>query len=1584
MRQAKDVAKVTAQVVAGAAVSTVNAASSLATVTAHAATYLATGTAYAATNLAAGLWQTTIGTGTRPAITDSSAHFHSEAVHPLSAHLNPHMGMGHPEIDQIDPDPARARAQAHHFYIPATCQAGPHDPRTRDLEDYILKHFLVQDHLKVLLLLGDSGSGKTFFAQHLEQCLLETAHATHQTWRPLMVHLGDIKRPMTHLLSETLKLKILKEDPLINSRNSKNSDNIINHIKSDTHQESVTNVTNFEWDSLAAVDPPISGAISAIETSHTIDGAIIGIKADSSEEGGAASSIETDSLEKSATASSGTSNDEDNIETNGIEADLDKIVDTDIDTDFDTDVAFGDQPLLLILDGYEQLSVLKNIYASNGFHKFKNLKVLITCDSNLISEYSDKRCEELFKPEDAIGLVIQHLAPFTQSQRDAYFEKHKQFCLDFHHTKALNRISHASPQKLDHNTETLSNASTSNLTEESHNASSDADDLSLPTLRWHQELLTELPFLEPFTQSPLLLHMIARVLPQIHKQYRHQEELPQKDPQDTGPYHRRPNSEKPTFTRSALYQLYIAHIMNSSDVLIPNKIPSVGLTKAQMMPIPEVLRRMHASFDDYALASACAHDPQILRKTLGEKSLRAQPELIRFMADQVRLSSTFKKQLLDLVKATKEDPDAALLVATTTPATIKKLEESINAFKLFPLLEAANPYVIKDLEKAIKALKVGVSIVRDTESTMKTARIVAANAITILNADGTSFAGMNLAGVQIPGADLRGGIFHGTHFRGATLSGVRLAGAWLHEADLTGADLTGADFGGYFEKKHSAAITSCAYSKDGQWLAIGLENGQIIIYDAQTLAKRRKHLGHKGAVYSIDYNVDNQTFCSGSADKTIRIWDATGLILDPLRTHLGHRAAVRAVTYHPNGSKIASGSDDRIIRFWDSTGQKMEPLQNYEGHTAAVHTIAYSPSGNQLASGSADGVIRLWDTSHSNNPLHQESLICLGHTEGISSIAFHPDGRKFCSASHDDTLRIWDLSNPAQSIYTYRNCTEYALIYTADGTIYSGSADGKVRVWDADKNGREYALTQSQNDRSAFESNASAYPPGPLKIYSTDNTSPIFSLGLHPQSLDICFGSTNGQLYVLDTQAQATPPISLQRFHEGHKTAIRALAYHPRLLKVCSGAKDDPRLIIWDPYHNTAPTTCLGHSGGVSALEYSLDGSKIYSGSSDQTIKIWDIHTLSILRTYQGHTGTINVIRAHPDPDALEFYSGSNDNTVMVWDEHGGSLTPKYIFEGHQNPVISLSHNNHSSYPKICSGSTDGTLKVWNLWFSQLQDNLKAKKTTRINELDNVYDACAVMFQGKAPSSPTDVHYGSAGYKPHTRAEMTELIRKLRIHSPICSFASHPLAPYWVTGLEDGSILQWQILYDKNHAPILSLDWRSKVNTLPGGQDLQLKRAMLSPRHLNLLLNQGAIGETKVSSEECLLASGSFDGVQLMNDCLEENYQTLQKSNNLEPESPPAPFESQQHASVPEQQQAISCGPTHHHVSMQNPVPLLFNANNPHIPLSAPLQPEYSHTTSQMPQINVLTFAQSATNNGDSDAANTYESPRSPNRAFNS
>ena len=147
-------------------------------------------------------------------------------------------------------------------------------------------------------------------------------------------------------------------------------------------------------------------------------------------------------------------------------------------------------------------------------------------------------------------------------------------------------------------------------------------------------------------------------------------------------------------------------------------------------------------------------------------------------------------------------------------------------------------------------------------------------------------------------------------------------------------------------------------------------------------------------------------------------------------------------------------------------------------------------------------------------------------------------------------------------------------------------------------------------------------------------------------------------------------------------TSIYKTFYHSGLPKVVHGVEK-----MWSP----ELMQLQGHSGRVTSVAFSRDGSKIISGSFDKTIRVWDASTgIELLRPLQGHDDSILSVAF--SPDGSKIISGSQDNTIRVWDAStGAEMLPP--LRCHNNWIRSVAISPDGS--KIISGSSEKTVRVW-------------------------------------------------------------------------------------------------------------------------------------------------------------------------------------------------------------------------------------------------------------------------------------------------
>ncbi|KAJ1304309.1 hypothetical protein OPQ81_005469 [Rhizoctonia solani] len=80
-----------------------------------------------------------------------------------------------------------------------------------------------------------------------------------------------------------------------------------------------------------------------------------------------------------------------------------------------------------------------------------------------------------------------------------------------------------------------------------------------------------------------------------------------------------------------------------------------------------------------------------------------------------------------------------------------------------------------------------------------------------------------------------------------------------------------------------------------------------------------------------------------------------------------------------------------------------------------------------------------------------------------------------------------------------------------------------------------------------------------------------------------------------------------------------------------------------------------GHRHWVTSVQFSPDGTRIASGSKDNTIRVWSTQTgESILGPLKEHTDTVWSVAF--SPKGSQIVSGSHDETICIWDAYSGEL----------------------------------------------------------------------------------------------------------------------------------------------------------------------------------------------------------------------------------------------------------------------------------------------------------------------------------------
>ncbi|AOW99467.1 hypothetical protein BJP34_08370 [Moorena producens PAL-8-15-08-1] len=122
-------------------------------------------------------------------------------------------------------------------------------------------------------------------------------------------------------------------------------------------------------------------------------------------------------------------------------------------------------------------------------------------------------------------------------------------------------------------------------------------------------------------------------------------------------------------------------------------------------------------------------------------------------------------------------------------------------------------------------------------------------------------------------------------------------------------------------------------------------------------------------------------------------------------------------------------------------------------------------------------------------------------------------------------------------------------------------------------------------------------------------------------------------------------------------------------------------------------STLSGHGDSVNAVAVTPDGTMVISGSSDHTVKVWNLNTGVEIRTFTGHTSPVNAVAV--TPDGTRVISGGSDHTVRVWNLATGKEIQR--FNGHSHPVVAVAVTPNGKEVVSVSVANYKSMKAWDL-----------------------------------------------------------------------------------------------------------------------------------------------------------------------------------------------------------------------------------------------------------------------------------------------
>jgi len=308
----------------------------------------------------------------------------------------------------------------------------------------------------------------------------------------------------------------------------------------------------------------------------------------------------------------------------------------------------------------------------------------------------------------------------------------------------------------------------------------------------------------------------------------------------------------------------------------------------------------------------------------------------------------------------------------------------------------------------------------------------------------------------------------------------------------------------------------------------------------------------------------------------------------PRATFIGHNAAVEAIEVDEEHNILVSASRDKTALVWklnrthESWAQQFTRLT---GHNHFVSAISLTRDTSHLLTASWDNTLRLWDLS-----TRQTKKLFLDHKKDVLDVKFSPDNRRIISASRDNTVKIWNILGECKA--------------TIPGDSWATSV--------------ACAPMESENSPLTI---AIGYWNGIVKIYEiADSCTLKQTLNAH-EGRCTCVAFTPDGKWVITGGSDRK--VVMWVTESGAKTLsfnapapVSAIAACPSQAWICAATYEG--IAVWDiqakaqidlvqPNFKPLGKREAGRTPDCTCITWSHDGSIMYSGYNDGSIRAWAV-----------------------------------------------------------------------------------------------------------------------------------------------------------------------------------------------------------------------------------------------------------------------------------------------------------------------------------------------------------------------------------------
>lgn len=181
----------------------------------------------------------------------------------------------------------------------------------------------------------------------------------------------------------------------------------------------------------------------------------------------------------------------------------------------------------------------------------------------------------------------------------------------------------------------------------------------------------------------------------------------------------------------------------------------------------------------------------------------------------------------------------------------------------------------------------------------------------------------------------------------------------------------------------------------------------------------------------------------------------------------------------------------------------------------------------------------------------------------------------------------------------------------------------------------------------------------------------------------------------------------LKKIVLGHTGWVRSVCIDPLNQFFCTGSSDNT-IKAWDLATGRLKVTLTGHIMAVRGVVVSDRHPYLFSCGEDKRVKCWDLEYNRVIRDYHGHVGGVYSLDLHPSLDVI--VTGGRDSSARVWDIRTREAI--HVLTGHKQAISQVKCQ--AAEPQVITASMDATVRLWDLAAGKTRSELtQHKKSVR-------------------------------------------------------------------------------------------------------------------------------------------------------------------------------------------------------------------------------------------------------------------------------